>query len=255
MSVSTDNLMRSLLDACVHLGHQTRRWNPKMAPFIYGERNGIHIIDLQKTQKLLKEALDFIEKTVSEGGHVLLVATKKQAQQIIAEESARAGMFYVNHRWLGGMLTNWSTVRASITSLKRIEKMSLDGLYESMTKREVGLKERERQKLERSLGGIKNMPGIPSAVFVIDAKKESIAIAEANRLGIPVIGVTDTNTDPAGINYIIPGNDDSLKAIQLYASLIADACLEGKQRRKIEVKDETAGEGNRVKVKRLKSRE
>jgi len=251
--------MRDLLDAGVHFGHQIRRWNPKMRPFIYGERNGIHIIDLQKTQKLMKGALDFVEQIVADGGHILCVATKKQAQEIIVEESNRSGMFHVHHRWLGGMMTNWQTVRSSITKLKRIEKMSTDGTYEQITKREVVLKERLRTKLERSLGGIKNMPGLPSAIFVIDAKKEFTAIAEANRLGIPVIAVTDTNSDPHGVDYIIPGNDDSLKAIKLYATLMGDAVVAGKSRRKADLvrEDETISEGGRgqIKVKRLKSRE
>jgi small subunit ribosomal protein S2 len=260
MSSSVEVQMRDLLDAGVHFGHQIRRWNPKMRPFIYGERNGIHIIDLQKTQKLFKTALDFIEQTVSEGGHILFVATKKQAQEIIVEEATKAGMFHVHHRWLGGMMTNWQTVRASITKLKRIEKMSVDGTYESITKKEVVLMERLRKKLERSIGGIKNMPGLPSAIFIIDAKKEFTAIAEANRLGIPVIAVTDTNSDPHGIDYIIPGNDDSLKAIKLYASLVGEASITGKQRRKVELVREDssiAAEGGRgqVKVKRLKARE
>ena len=260
MTSSVEVQMRELLDAGVHFGHQVRRWNPKMRPFIYGERNGIHIIDLQKTQKLLKNALDFVEQTVSEGGHILFVATKKQAQEIIVEEASRAGMYHVHHRWLGGMMTNWQTVRASITKLKRIEKMVTDGTYESIPKREVVLKERLRTKLERSIGGIKNMPGLPSAIFIIDAKKEFTAIAEANRLGIPVIAITDTNTDPQGVDYVVPGNDDSLKAIKLYASLVASAAIAGKLRRKTElVKEDSSigSEGGRgqIKVKRLKSRE
>ncbi len=258
--MSIEVQMRDLLDSGVHFGHQVRRWNPKMRPFIYGERNGIHIIDLQKTQKLFKDALSFVEQTVTEGGHILFVATKKQAQEIIVEEAERAGMFHIHHRWLGGMMTNWQTVRSSITKLKRIEKMANDGTYESITKREVSLKERLRIKLERSLGGIKNMPGLPSAIFVIDAKKEFTAIAEANRLGIPVIAVTDTNSDPNGVDYIIPGNDDSLKAIKLYASLISDAAISGKQRRRAESTKEDSSfssESGRsqVKVKRLKSRD
>lgn len=257
---ANDVQMRELLDAGVHFGHQVRRWNPKMRPFIYGERNGIHIIDLQKTQKLFKDALAFVEQVVAEGGHILFVATKKQAQEIIVEEANRAGMFHVHHRWLGGMMTNWQTVRSSITKLKRIEKMATDGTYEQLTKHEVVLKERLRVKLERSIGGIKNMPGLPSAIFVIDAKKEFTAIAEANRLGIPVIAITDTNSDPTHIDHVIPGNDDSLKAIKLYSTLVADACIAGKQRRKVElVKEDSSfsqdgGRGS-VKVKRLKSRE
>lgn len=261
MTTSVEVQMRELLDAGVHFGHQVRRWNPKMRPFIYGERNGIHIIDLQKTQKLFKNALDFVEQTVADGGHILFVATKKQAQEIIVEEANRAGMFHVHHRWLGGMMTNYQTVRSSITKLKRIEKMAADGTYENIPKREVVLKERLREKLERSIGGIKNMPGLPSALFIIDAKKEFTAIAEANRLGIPVIAITDTNTDPHGVDYVIPGNDDSLKAIKLYASLVSDAAIAGKQRRKADLVKEDASlagsEGGRgqIKVKRLKSRD
>lgn len=252
--------MRDLLDAGVHFGHQARRWNPKMRPYIYGERNGIHIVDLQKTQALFKQALAFIEQTTANGGHILFVATKKQAQKIVVDEATRAGMFHVHHRWLGGMLTNWQTVKASITKLKRIEKMATDGTYDHIPKHEVLLKERLRTKLERSIGGIKNMPALPSALFIIDAKKECTAIAEANRLGIPVVAITDTNSDPTGVNYVIPGNDDSLKAIQLYASLVADAASAGRQRRKAEFGKEDAsfatdsGRGQ-IKVKRLKSRD
>ena len=256
--MSVEVQLKDLLDAGVHFGHQVRRWNPKMRPFIYGERNGIHIVDLQKTQKLFKHALDTIERTVAEGGHVLFVATKKQAQDIIKEEAARAGMFHVHHRWLGGMLTNFQTAKLSVAKLKKIEKMAADGTYDSITKKEVSLKERLREKLERSLGGIKNMPGLPSLIFIIDAKKEATAIAEANRLGIPVIAVTDTNSDPSGVDYVIPGNDDSLKAIKLYAQLIADAAISGKQKRHSEEGREsiTSTEGRAgVKVKRLKTRE
>ena len=255
--MSVEVQLKDLLDAGVHFGHQVRRWNPKMRPFIYGERNGIHIVDLQKTQKLFKKALDVIEQTVAEGGHILFVATKKQAQDIIIEEAERASMFHVHHRWLGGMLTNFSTVKQSIAKLKKIEKMSQDGTYENITKKEVSLKERLREKLERSLGGVKNMPGLPSLIFVIDAKKEFTAIAEANRLGIPVVAITDTNTDPSGIDYVIPGNDDSLKAIKLYAQLIADAAISGKQRRNSEEgrgDSLTSKEGRGgIKVTRLKA--
>ncbi len=259
--MSVEVQLRELLDAGVHFGHQVRRWNPKMRPFIFGERNGVHIVDLQKTQQLFNSALDHIEKAVADGGSVLFVATKKQAQDIIIQEAERASMYHVHHRWLGGMLTNFATVKMSIQKLKRIEKMKVDGTYESLTKKEVSLKERLREKLERSLGGIKNMNGIPSVVFVIDSRKEATAITEARRLGIPVIGVTDTNSDPSGIDYVIPGNDDSLKAIQLYASRVADACIAGKQRRRSESNrsDEgsisTDGGRSQVKVKRLKSRD
>ena len=256
--MSTQVSLRELLDAGVHFGHQTRRWNPAMRPFIFGERNGIHIIDLQKTQRLFTNALKYVEEEVAKGGHVLFIATKKQAQEVIIEEAERCKQFYVHHRWLGGMLTNYNTVRNSIKSLKKIEKMSEDGTYESLPKKEVILLEKKRSKLDRSLGGIKNMPGLPSAVFVIDPKKESTAIAEANRLGIPVIAVTDTNCNPKNIDYVIPGNDDSLKAIKLYAKLLADAVGEGAKRQKVRANndDSIEGEGGRdVKVKRLKSRE
>lgn len=258
--MAVDVQLRDLLDAGVHYGHQVRRWNPKMRPFIYGERNGIHIIDLQKTQDQFRRALSAVEKTVAEGGHVLFVATKKQAQDIIKEEAERSGAYYVQHRWLGGMLTNFSTVKQSINKLRRIEKMASDGTYESITKKEVVVRERLRTKLDRSLGGIKAMPGIPTLMFVIDAKKEFTAIEEAKRLGIPVVAVTDTNSDPSGIDFVIPGNDDSLKAIKLYSSLVADAVLEGKSKRRSDANSEDdsfAAEGGRgqVKVKRLKSRE
>jgi small subunit ribosomal protein S2 len=257
--MAVDVQLKDLLDAGVHFGHQVRRWNPKMRPFIYGERNGIHIIDLQKTQKLFKNALNVIENTVAEGGNVLFVATKKQAQDIIKEESERAGMFHVHHRWLGGMLTNFSTVKTSITKLKKIEKMASDGTYDSITKKEVALKERLRIKLDRSLGGIKNMNGLPAVMVVIDAKKEATAIAEARRLGIPVVAVTDTNSDPSDVDFVIPGNDDSLKAIKLYSSLIADATIAGKQRRKNDIVREDAAlssdSARGPKVKRLRSRD
>lgn len=250
--------LKDLLDAGVHFGHQVRRWNPKMRPFIFGERNNVHIVDLQKTQKLFTSALSAVEQTVADGGSVLFVATKKQAQEIIKEEAERAGMFFVYHRWLGGMLTNYTTLKLSVTKLKRIEKMSADGTYESLTKKEVSLKERLRAKLERSIGGVKNMPALPSLIFVIDAKKEATAIAEANRLGIPVVAITDTNSDPSGVDYVVPGNDDSLKAIKLYATLVADACIRGRQRNRSDSlrEDGNIGEGRgQTKVKRLRSRD
>lgn len=254
--MTTQVQMKDLLEAGVHFGHQTRRWNPKMKPFIYGEKNGTHIINLQKTQMLLNQALKVVEDVVKRGGNVLFVATKRQAQSIVAEEAKKSQMFYVNHRWLGGMLTNWSTVKASITKLKKIEKMSQDGTYESITKREVVLKEKLREKLERSLGGIKTMPGLPGVIFVIDAKKEHIGILEANKLNIPVIAVTDTNSDPDNIDYIIPGNDDSIKAIKLYSSLIGAAALKGLQNRKLETPEDeslVSQDGkSQIKVKRLK---
>lgn len=258
--MTVDVQLRTLLDAGVHFGHQCRRWNPKMRPFIFGERNGVHVIDLQKTQTLFQQALQAIEKDVANGGHILFVATKKQAQEIIIEEARRAGAYHVHQRWLGGMLTNFSTVRASISKLKKIEKMAQDGTYESLTKKEVSLKERLREKLERSIGGIKDMPGTPTMMFVIDAKKEATAIKEAKRLGIPVVAVTDTNSDPTEVDFVIPGNDDSLKAIKLYASKVADAVIEGRSKRKADLRSdaseiETEGSKGMVKVKRLRSKD
>jgi small subunit ribosomal protein S2 len=229
-----------------------------MRPFIYGERNGIHVIDLQKTQKLLQKALSAIEKNVAEGGHVLFVATKKQAQDIIIEEAKRSGSYHVHHRWLGGMLTNFATVRASISKLKKIEKMSVDGTYDAMTKKEVSLKERLREKLERSIGGIKDMPGVPTMMFVIDAKKEGTAILEARRLGVPVVAITDTNSDPSNVDFVVPGNDDSLKAIKLYAHLVAEAVIAGRSKRKADLRGEgteieSDRAGGNIKVTRLRS--
>ena len=222
--------MRSMLEAGVHYGHQCRRWNPKMRPYIFGSKNGIHIIDLQKTAKLFKTAYDFLENVVADGGHVLFVGTKRQARELTAEQAERSGMFFVNHRWLGGTLTNFNTIRKSIHRLKRLEKMANDGTYDKLTKKEVLNLERDRFKLERNLGGIKNMPGQPSVIFVCDAHKEHIAVKEAQKLGIPLVAITDTNADPHGIDYIIPGNDDSYKSLELFISTMADACLEGKAR-------------------------
>ena len=228
MSVTIN--MKDMLEAGAHYGHQDRRWNPKMKPYIFGERNGIHIIDLQKTARLFKKACDFLEATSSKGGHILFVGTKRMARDLVAEQSARANQFYINHRWLGGTLTNLSTLRQSIHRLKRIEKMEQDGTFEKLTKKEVLNIRREHEKLERNLGGIKNMPGLPAALFVVDAHKESIAVKEANRLGIPVVAITDTNADPDGIDFMIPGNDDSLKSIQLFVTTAAQACIQGRMR-------------------------
>jgi small subunit ribosomal protein S2 len=219
--------MKQLLEAGVHFGHQTRRWNPKMKPYIFGARNGIYIIDLQKTVRHFRTAYSFIEETVKKGEKVLFVGTKKQAQDSIVEEALRADQFYVNNRWLGGMLTNFSTIKRSIDRLKKIEAMSEDGTYDLLTKKETLQLERERAKLEKSLGGIKGMTRLPGAVFVIDPKKELIAVREARKLGVPVVAVVDTNCDPDEIDYVIPGNDDAIRAIRLFASKIADACLDG----------------------------
>jgi small subunit ribosomal protein S2 len=219
--------MRQLLEAGVHFGHQTKRWNPKMRPFIFGARNGIHIIDLQHTVKLFNKAYQFLVQTAANGNPVLFVGTKKQAQEVIQEEARRSGMFFVTNRWLGGTLTNFKTVKGSIERLRSIEKMAEDGTFERMTKKEVLQLERERAKLEKTLGGIKNMGGLPGAVFIIDPKKEHIAVEEARKLEIPIVAITDTNCDPDLIDYVIPGNDDAIRAIKLFTGKVADACLSG----------------------------
>ncbi len=221
--------MKELLEAGVHFGHQAKRWNPKMKKFIFGERNGIHIIDLQKTLKLFKDAYDFIRDTAAQGKDILFVGTKKQAQEAIVEEAKRCGMHYVSYRWLGGMLTNFTTIQKSIERLKKIEKMNEDGTFEKLTKKEVAALEKQRGKLEKSLSGIKGMAALPGAVFIIDPRKEAIAVHEANKLGIPVVAVVDTNCDPDPVDYPIPGNDDAIRAIRLMASKIADAVIEGRQ--------------------------
>lgn len=220
--------MKEFLEAGVHFGHQTRRWNPKMKEYIYGERNGIYIIDLQKTLKLFKEAAKYVSDLAAEGKTILFVGTKRQAQEAIAEEAARCGMFYVNHRWLGGLLTNNSTIQKSIQRLRELDEMSKDGRYELLTKKEVQKLERERKHLELNLAGIKDMPGLPDALFVVDSSKEDIAVKEACKLGIPVVAIVDTNCDPDLVNYVIPGNDDALRAIRLFTSRIADSVTEGK---------------------------
>jgi small subunit ribosomal protein S2 len=219
--------MKELLEAGVHFGHQTRKWNPKMKEYIFGERNGIHIIDLQKTLKLFKEASRFVADATSAGKTLLFVGTKRQAQEAIAEEARRCSMFYVNQRWLGGLLTNNVTIQKSIQRLKELEQMSQDGRYEMLTKKEVGKLERERKHLELNLSGIKEMAGLPDAIFVIDSNTEEIAVREARKLAIPVVAVVDTNCDPEQVNYPIPGNDDALRAIRLFTTKIADAVVEG----------------------------
>jgi small subunit ribosomal protein S2 len=223
--------MKELLEAGVHFGHQVRRWNPKMKEYIFGERNGIYIIDLQKTQKMFRDAIAFVTGLMSEdrGRTVLFVGTKRQAQDAIREEAERAGMYYINSRWLGGLLTNFQTIQKSIKRLKDLEAMQTDGRYEKMTKKERIKLDRERESLTKNLAGIKSMTRLPDAVFIIDVKKEEIAVAEANRLGIPVVAVVDTNCSPEGVDYVIPGNDDALRAVRLFASRIADAVLEGQQ--------------------------
>ena len=220
--------MRQMLEAGVHFGHQTRFWNPKMAPYIFGHRNKIHIINLGKTVTLLAQAEAFVRKLSAKKGTILFVATKRQARDILQEEAVRAGSPFVNHRWLGGMLTNYKTVQLSIKRLRDLEQMTLDGTNEKISKKEALMMKRELEKLDRSLGGIKDMPGLPSALFVIDVGYQKGAIVEAQKLGIPVIGIVDTNNSPLGVDYIIPGNDDSTQAIRLYARGIADAVLEGR---------------------------
>src|SRR5207253_27922 len=221
--------MKELLEAGVHFGHQVRRWNPKMKEYIFGERNGIYIIDLQKTQKMFREALQYVTNTIAEdrGKTMLFVGTKRQAQDAVREEAERAGQYYINQRWLGGLLTNFQTVQKSIKRLKDLEAMQTDGRYEKLTKKERIKLDRERESLNKNLSGIKSMSRLPDAIFIIDVKKEEIAVAEANRLGIPVVAVVDTNCSPEGVDYVIPGNDDALRAVRLFASRIADAVLEG----------------------------
>ena len=238
--------MKQMLEAGVHFGHQTKRWNPKMKPYIFGARNGIYIVDLQKTVRYFKTAYQFIQDTVAKGDKVLFVGTKKQAQDAIKEESLRAEQYYVNNRWLGGMLTNFMTIKASIDRLKKIEAMAADGTLEQYTKKEALQLEREREKLEKNLGGIKNMTKLPGAVFVIDPNKEAIAVKEANKLGIPVVAVVDTNCDPDNIDYIIPGNDDAIRAIRLFASRMAEACVDGSQQRKDAKQTEAEGQDETV---------
>ncbi len=225
MSVS----MKQLLEAGVHFGHQTRRWNPKMALYIFGERNGIHIIDLQKTVKKLKEAYQFVKDLAASGETIVFVGTKKQAQDAIKEEALRCGMPYVNYRWLGGMLTNFSTIKKSIGYLKELESISEQEMAERSKKEQAGLN-KDKLKLERSLGGIKNMPKLPGAIFVIDTKKEHIAVQEARKLGIPVVAVVDTNCDPGEIDVVVPGNDDAIRAVKLMTSVMASAVLEGRSK-------------------------
>ncbi len=226
MSVVT---MKQLLEAGVHFGHQTRRWNPKMAPYIFTERNGIYIIDLQKTVKKIDEAYEFLMKTAANGGKILFVGTKKQAQAAIREEAERCGMYFVNERWLGGMLTNYKTIATRIRRLNEIKMMEEDGTFEALPKKEVLKLKALEERLEKFLGGIKEMNGMPDALFVVDPKKEKIAVREAAILGIPVIGIVDTNCDPDDVDYVIPANDDAIRAVRLITSRMADAVLEGKQ--------------------------
>jgi small subunit ribosomal protein S2 len=220
--------MKDLLEAGVHFGHQTKRWNPKMKEYIFGERNGIYIIDLGKTVKLFREAEEFVTNLAAEGRAVLFVGTKRQAQDVIAEEAQRCGMFFVNERWLGGLLTNFATIQRSLGRLRDLEAMTTDGRYDTLSKKEIARNEKERRKLQKNLEGIRGMSRLPDAVFVVDTKKEKIAVDEARKLKIPVIGIVDTNCDPDEVDFVIPGNDDALRAIRLFASRIADAAMAGR---------------------------
>ncbi len=218
--------MKNLLESGVHFGHQTKRWDPRMKKFIFAERNGIHIIDLQKTIVCIKDSYEAVRKTVLTGKSVLFIGTKKQAQAAIQQEAERCGMYWVNNRWLGGMLTNFTTIKKSLQRLKKLEKMEVDGTFESLTKKEIALVKKERTKLEKNLGGIKDMKELPGIVFIIDTRKEQLAVAEANRMGIPIVAVVDTNCNPEGITFPIPGNDDAIRAITLFTQIIANAVVE-----------------------------
>jgi small subunit ribosomal protein S2 len=221
--------MKELLEAGVHFGHQTKRWNPRMKEYIFGERNGIYIIDLQKTLKMFKEASKWVTDLTATGKVILFVGTKRQAQDAVAEEANRCGMFYINNRWLGGLLTNWITVQKSVKRLQELDEMATDGRYELLTKKEVIKLERERKHLQANLAGIKNMKRLPDALFIVDSNNEAIAVAEARKLGIPVVAVVDTNCDPTVVDYVIPGNDDALRAIRLFTAKISDSVIEGVQ--------------------------
>jgi small subunit ribosomal protein S2 len=220
--------LKDLLEAGVHFGHQTKRWNPKMKEFIFGERNGIYIIDLGKTLKLVRDAEEFVSNLAAEGRTILFVGTKRQAQDVIAEEAQRCGMYFVNERWLGGLLTNFATIQRSLGRLRDIEAMATDGRYDTLSKKEIARNEKERRKLQKNLEGIRGMARLPDAVFIVDTKKEQIAVDEARKLKIPVIGIVDTNCDPDEVDYVIPGNDDALRSIRLFASRMADAVLNGR---------------------------
>ncbi len=230
--------MKDLLEAGAHFGHQTKRWNPKMKPFIFGERSGIYILDLGKTVKLYNEAEDYIRRLAAEGKTILFVGTKRQAQDVVAEEAARCGMFYVNERWLGGLLTNFTTIQRSIARLRDLEAMATDGRYEFMPKKEIARAEKEKRKLQKNLDGIRHMGRLPDALFVVDTRKEQIAVDEARKLKIPVIGVVDTNCDPDQVDFVIPGNDDALRSIRLFASRVADAVLDGRTERESQMAEQ-----------------
>ncbi len=234
--------MNDLLEAGVHFGHQTKRWNPKMKEFIFGERNGIYIIDLNKTVKRFRDASEFISSLAAEGKTILFVGTKRQAQDVIAEEATRSGMFFVNQRWLGGLLTNFTTIQRSLGRLRDIEAMATDGRYETLSKKEIARNEKEKRKLLKNLEGIRQMSRLPDAIFVVDTRKEKIAVDEARKLKIPVIGIVDTNCDPDEVDFVIPGNDDALRAIRLFSSAVADAVLAGRTLRETRIAEEAAAE-------------
>jgi small subunit ribosomal protein S2 len=236
--------LKDLLEAGVHFGHQTKRWNPKMKPYIFGERNGIYIIDLAKTAKLYKEAERFVHDLAADGRTILFVGTKRQAQDAIAEEAQRCGMFFVNQRWLGGLLTNFTTIQRSLARLRDLEAMETDGRYETITKKEIAQIEKEKRKLQKNLEGIRNMTRLPDAVFVVDTRKEKIAVDEARKLKIPVIGIVDTNCDPDEVDFVIPGNDDALRAIRLFASKVAETVIAGRGVREASLADDGAPEGS-----------
>ena len=235
--------LKDLLEAGVHFGHQTKRWNPKMKEFIFGERNGIYIIDLGKTQKLVRDAEEFVSNLAAEGRTILFVGTKRQAQDVIAEEAQRCGMYFVNERWLGGLLTNFATIQRSLGRLRDIEAMATDGRYDTLSKKEIARNEKERRKLAKNLEGIRGMSRLPDAVFIVDTKKEQIAVDEARKLKIPVIGIVDTNCDPDEVDFVIPGNDDALRSIRLFASRMAEAVMNGRGIRESSEAESARGDG------------
>lgn len=238
--------MKDLLEAGVHFGHQTKRWNPKMKPYIFGERSGIYILDLGKTVKLFREAEDYVRRLAGEDKTILFVGTKRQAQDVIAAEAARCGMFFINERWLGGLLTNFSTIQRSIARLRDLEAMATDGRYDFMPKKEIARAEKEKRKLQKNLDGIRNMSRLPDALFVVDTRKEKIAVDEARKLKIPVIGIVDTNCDPDEVDFVIPGNDDALRSIKLFAARVADVVLDGQAERESRRAEQAAADAEQA---------
>jgi small subunit ribosomal protein S2 len=238
--------MKDLLEAGVHFGHQTKRWNPKMKPYIFGERSGIYILDLGKTVKLFREAEEFVRQLAADGRTILFVGTKRQAQDVVAEEATRSQMFFVNERWLGGLLTNFTTIQRSIARLRDLEAMASDGRYDFMPKKEIARAEKEKRKLQRNLDGIRHMNRLPDALFVVDTRKEKIAVDEARKLKIPVIGIVDTNCDPDEVDFVIPGNDDALRSIKLFVARVADAALDGRSQRESAMAEEAAAQAEQA---------